>query len=101
MIYGGPDFLTFMIRLLPTPYPLSRLQVVSFSQSSCVSPVELTDERGCGGGAKSYAARKPRECSHLLFIHYSYALCGVAVNPLQKNIRIVHHFATYASNARE
>jgi hypothetical protein len=31
--------------LFPPP-PLSRQQVVSLSQSSCVSPVELTDERG-------------------------------------------------------
>ncbi len=33
--------------------PLSRHQVASLSQSSCVSPVELTDGR-VGRGAKSY-----------------------------------------------
>ncbi len=38
-----------MIRLHANPHPpLSREQVVSLSQSSCVSPVELTDERGGG-----------------------------------------------------
>ncbi len=45
-----------MIRLLTHPLPpLSREQVVSLSQSSCVSPVELTD-----GGARSQSIR-PRE----------------------------------------
>ncbi len=34
------------------------LQVVSFSQSSCVSPVELTDGRGGGRGTKSYDLEK-------------------------------------------
>jgi hypothetical protein len=40
--------------------PLSRLQVVSLSQSSCMSPVELTDGKGVGGwrGAKSYDCEK-------------------------------------------
>ncbi len=39
----------------------SRQQVVSLSQSSCVSPVELTGERGGeGGGARSRIIR-PRE----------------------------------------
>jgi hypothetical protein len=40
-----------MIRLLPHLSTLSRQQVVSLSQSSCVSSVELTDGRGGGGGA--------------------------------------------------
>jgi hypothetical protein len=34
----------------PTPFILSLQQVVSLCQSSCVSPVELTDGRGGGGG---------------------------------------------------
>jgi hypothetical protein len=50
MIYRWPGFLWFycMIRLLArTPFaPLSRQQLVSLSQSSCVSPIELTDGRG-------------------------------------------------------
>jgi hypothetical protein len=46
MTYRGQGFLG----LAPRP---SSQQVVSLSQSSCVSPVELTDGRG-GGGAKSY-----------------------------------------------
>jgi hypothetical protein len=37
-------------------HPFSRQKVVSLSQSSCVSPVELTDRRG--GGAKSYNGKK-------------------------------------------
>jgi hypothetical protein len=37
----------------PPPYPLSILQGVSLSQSSCVSPVsKLTDERGGKGGGR-------------------------------------------------
>jgi hypothetical protein len=38
----------------PTPSPpVSRQQIVSLSQASCLSPVELPDRRK-GGGAKSY-----------------------------------------------
>jgi hypothetical protein len=42
------------------PAPISRLQVVSLSQSSYVSPVELTNGRGgrSEGGAKSYDHEK-------------------------------------------
>jgi hypothetical protein len=47
-----------MIRLLPPPF--SRQQVVSLSQSSCVSPVELTDGGAGGGGAKVYDSEKAR-----------------------------------------
>jgi hypothetical protein len=47
---------------LAPPPTLSCKQVVSFSQSSCVSPVELTDGRGggeeSGGGAKTYVGEK-------------------------------------------
>jgi hypothetical protein len=39
-----------MIRLLA--HPLSRQQVVSLAQSSCVSPVKLTDVTRGGGGEK-------------------------------------------------
>ncbi len=44
----------------PPPNPLFRQQVVSLSQSSCVSPVQLTDGRGGkrGGEAKSYDVKK-------------------------------------------
>jgi hypothetical protein len=64
MIYSIEDqaFFDCMIRLLAHPLPLlSRQLVVSFSHSSCVSPVELTDERGGRGGgrgAKSYDGEK-------------------------------------------
>jgi hypothetical protein len=49
-----------MIRLLA--HPLSRAQVFSLSQSSCVSPVELTDGRGREGEGEEpnhTTARKP------------------------------------------
>jgi hypothetical protein len=59
MIYRGPEaFLRSSGSApRPTPSPLSCQQLVSHCQSSCVSPVELTDGRGVGGGwrgAKSY-----------------------------------------------
>jgi hypothetical protein len=60
MVYRGPGFLSRrMIWLLPHPSPLSRQQVVSLSQSSCVSPIQLTDGREGGEGAKSYDTRMP------------------------------------------
>jgi hypothetical protein len=45
----------------PHPLPLSRRQIVSLSQFSCVSPVEISDGReveGGGWGAKSYDSEK-------------------------------------------
>jgi hypothetical protein len=51
-----------MIWLQPIPTSLSRQQIVSLSQSSCMTPVELNDGRGgrAGGGeeAKSYDGEK-------------------------------------------
>jgi hypothetical protein len=47
MIYRGPGFLA-VVWLAPSPPPFPVRQVVSLSQSSCVSPVELTDGRGGG-----------------------------------------------------
>jgi hypothetical protein len=55
MTYRGPGFLAF-VRFGSTPNPQSptlREQVVSLSQSSCLSPVALSDGRG-GGGDKSF-----------------------------------------------
>ncbi len=57
MIYRVPSFLAFVwFGSLLTHYtPTPRQQVVSLSQSSCVSPGELTDLGGRGGrGARSY-----------------------------------------------
>jgi hypothetical protein len=58
MIYRGPDLLAVVNDLTssppPPPSPLSRQQVVSISQTSCLSPVELAD----GGGAKAYFIEK-------------------------------------------
>ncbi len=55
--------LRLLIRLLAHPHPpLSRQQVVSLSQSSCVSPVELTDgERGESRGWARSQIIRPRE----------------------------------------
>jgi hypothetical protein len=63
MIYRGPGFLAYdsAPRRKPQP-PLSRQQVFSLSQSSCVSPVEFTDMRegqGVGGEPNHTTARKP------------------------------------------
>jgi hypothetical protein len=59
MIYREPAF-SRSYDVAPPP-TLSCQQVVSVSQSSCVSPVELTDgiggEEG-GGGAKTYDGEK-------------------------------------------
>jgi hypothetical protein len=44
MIYRGTGFLAVFLAH-PIPPPLSHQQGVSLSQSSCVSPVELTDAR--------------------------------------------------------
>ncbi len=53
-VYRGLVFLAviILVRLPPPllPPPPSSQHGVSFSQSSCVSPVELTDERGGRGG---------------------------------------------------
>ncbi len=63
IIYRGLDFLA-VVWFGCSPTPLSRQQVFSLSQSSCVSPVKLTDGRGGGGwgrdgrGAKSYDREK-------------------------------------------
>jgi hypothetical protein len=49
-IYKGPSSLVVVWSgSSPTPSPLSRQQVVSLSQSSCESPVQLTDGRRGGG----------------------------------------------------
>jgi hypothetical protein len=49
-IYRGTGFLAVILfGSSPIPFPLSRQEVASLSQPSCVSPVQLTDE-----GAESY-----------------------------------------------
>ncbi len=60
MIYRGPGFLAVVWFIPPPPF---RQQIACLSQSSCVSPVELTTGRGGGGGggargAKSYHCEK-------------------------------------------
>jgi hypothetical protein len=73
-----------MIRLLAHPPPLSREQVVSHSQSSCVSPAEHTNERGKGWGRARSQIIRPRESlalykslntlcvPHLVWLEYIY-----------------------------
>ncbi len=62
MIYRGPGFHAILwFGSSSTPSPLSSKQIVSLSQSSCVSPVELTGRWGkgrYGGGAKSCDSEK-------------------------------------------
>ncbi len=42
-----------------SPHPLFRRKIFCISQSSCVSPIELTEGEGGGvGGAKSYDGEK-------------------------------------------
>ncbi len=48
----GPGFLAVV--WFGSSFPLSCKQFISLSQTSYVSPVELTDGRGVEGGAKSY-----------------------------------------------
>jgi hypothetical protein len=42
--------LSYYLATPPPHPPLSRQQVISLSQSSCVSPIKLTDGMGGGGG---------------------------------------------------
>ncbi len=59
MIYRGPGFLA-VVRFgsSPTPsHPLFPQPLVSLSQSSCLSPVDLTDGRGGRGWASESLAR--------------------------------------------
>jgi hypothetical protein len=56
----------------PTPSPpLSSQEVVSLSQSSCVSPIELTDGRRGGGGSKEPNHTAARKSGPLYIIQYS------------------------------
>jgi hypothetical protein len=61
--------------LAPHPTPLSRQQVVSPPQSSCVSPIELADWKGGGGGvgAKLYDVEK---AYFSIIIQYSLLPCA-------------------------
>jgi hypothetical protein len=68
-----------LARYLPAPLPLSRQQVVSLSQSSGVSPVELTDGKAMRGGTN------PRES--LPSIHHSI-LSGQGRSQSQEKSRV-------------
>jgi hypothetical protein len=78
-----------MTWLLAHPLPRLRQQVVSLSQSSCVSPVELTGGRGGGGErgvgdvrrAKSYDREKalPSIIIHLPYSSLRFSM----VHPIQ------------------
>ncbi len=85
-----------MIRLLAYPLfsSVSRLQLVSLSQSYCVLPAELTEGRevGSGRGAKTYDREKawfsinhsilsalgPRPLLHILHIFPQFPLQALA-----------------------
>ncbi len=94
MIYRGPGFLT-VVWFGSSPTPFSREQVVSLSQSFCVSPDELIDGWVDGQGTKSsydgekawpsinhsiISSRNQRGCPPPPNYHY-VTLC-VVVSPL-------------------
>ncbi len=56
----GPSFFagSFDSDTRPPRHPLSHQQLFSISQSSCVSPVQLTEGRAGGWGAESYDRKK-------------------------------------------
>jgi hypothetical protein len=78
---------------LPSPSPLSRQQIVSLSQSSCVSPVEFTDRGGgelSGRGAKSYDRKKAWPCiNYSILFAYRCCLHSVASGNPMENAKIV------------
>jgi len=57
-----------MIGIHASSLPLPRQQIVSLSQSSCVSPVQLTDGRGGGRGAEII---RPQESLVLYSINHN------------------------------
>jgi hypothetical protein len=81
MICRGPGFLAVvLLGSSPTPYPpFSRQKLVSLSQSSCVSPVELTDGRGGEPGAKIIP---PRE-SLVFYKSFNTLCCKPTTSPLR------------------
>jgi hypothetical protein len=72
MIYREPGILAVVgFGSTPAPSHFSRQQVASLSQSSCVSPVQLTEGREDGGSGvepNHTAARKLH--MHILIIDY-------------------------------
>ncbi len=69
MIYRGPGFLDAIRLLLRPSPPVSRQQVVSLSQSSCVLPVELTDGRR--GWVRSLIIRPQQSFNTLCTVEYT------------------------------
>jgi len=60
MIYKGLGFLAIVRVGAPPPaHPLPSSSCLTFSVSSCVSPVELTDGKGVGEEPNHRRARKP------------------------------------------
>jgi hypothetical protein len=53
--------------LAPPQPPFSRQQVVSLTQSSCVSLVQLTDRRGCGGVRSQILRRRESQALYKSF----------------------------------
>jgi hypothetical protein len=59
LIYRGAFLLSYDSAPRTPPSPLSRQEIVSFSKSSFVSPVQFIDGRGGGGGGGAGVAPNP------------------------------------------
>jgi hypothetical protein len=105
-----------MFRLHARPLPFFRHQIASFSQSSCVLPVEITEGRGGGGGrgAEAYDRKKAlpsinhsilaaplhwhlcscmKQINHILFVtEYSLSFSNANANG-SKNVDTLFHYA--------
>jgi hypothetical protein len=78
----------------PPHPPLSRQQVISLYQSSCVSPVQLTDGRGGGrGGGRSQIIQSRGSLALYQIIQLSLFAClQLNVTKLKRVVFCTRHF---------
>jgi hypothetical protein len=92
MIYWGPGFLGVVwFGSYPTPTPLCHVQDVYFSQSSCESPIELTDGRR-GRGVKLGRGQIIRRQGSLTFCNSFNTLCLVHNSEVKQMASISYHW---------
>jgi hypothetical protein len=72
------------IRLLA--HPLSRLQVAFLSQSSCVSPVELTDGKRKGAGEKPIIRLRESLALYNHSLPYLIGYCVLEIDVLRTGL---------------